>query len=244
MSTTPTHSIPVPEPELTAQEMVQRARDLVPTLWARQAEAEELGRLPDETSRDFVEAGFYRILQPRALRRLRVRPAHVHARGDRAGARLSGQRLDLHPDRPRPHARGAVAGGGADRHLRRRRRGAHAWALPSGHGPGGRRRHRRRRLRRVRDHRQLGCPRTAGHGVQARRRRRRLRPGAQDDRLHLPPRRAACAGPDRARGPDLPRGHDRRSDLLRDRLGGDRRRLGRARPLRGERASARPRCCR
>jgi 3-hydroxy-9,10-secoandrosta-1,3,5(10)-triene-9,17-dione monooxygenase len=65
MSTTPTHSIPVPEPELTAQEIVQRARDMVPTLRARQAEAEELGRLPDETSREFIEAGFYRILQPR-----------------------------------------------------------------------------------------------------------------------------------------------------------------------------------
>jgi 3-hydroxy-9,10-secoandrosta-1,3,5(10)-triene-9,17-dione monooxygenase len=65
MSTTPTHSIPVPEPELTAEEIVQRARDMVPTLRARQAEAEELGRLPDETSREFIDAGFYRILQPR-----------------------------------------------------------------------------------------------------------------------------------------------------------------------------------
>ena len=46
MSTTPTHFIPVPEPELTAEEIVQRARDMVPTLRARQAEAEELGRLP------------------------------------------------------------------------------------------------------------------------------------------------------------------------------------------------------
>jgi 3-hydroxy-9,10-secoandrosta-1,3,5(10)-triene-9,17-dione monooxygenase len=65
MSTTPTHSIPVPEPELTAEEMVQRARDMVPTLRERQTHAEEIGRLPDETSREFIEAGFYRILQPR-----------------------------------------------------------------------------------------------------------------------------------------------------------------------------------
>ena len=65
MSTTPTHSIPVPEPELTAQEMVQRARDMVPVLRERQAHCEEIGRLPDESSRDFIEAGFYRILQPR-----------------------------------------------------------------------------------------------------------------------------------------------------------------------------------
>jgi len=65
MSTTPTHSIPVPEPELTAEEMVRRAREMVPTLRERQAHAEEIGRLPDETSREFIEAGFYRILQPR-----------------------------------------------------------------------------------------------------------------------------------------------------------------------------------
>jgi 3-hydroxy-9,10-secoandrosta-1,3,5(10)-triene-9,17-dione monooxygenase len=65
MSTTETHSIPVPEPNLTADEMVQRARDLVPVLRERQEHCEELGRLPDETRRDFVEAGFYRILQPR-----------------------------------------------------------------------------------------------------------------------------------------------------------------------------------
>jgi 3-hydroxy-9,10-secoandrosta-1,3,5(10)-triene-9,17-dione monooxygenase len=65
MSTTPTHSIPVPEPELTAEEMVQRARDMVPVLRERQAHCEEIGRLPDETSREFIEAGFYRILQPR-----------------------------------------------------------------------------------------------------------------------------------------------------------------------------------
>jgi 3-hydroxy-9,10-secoandrosta-1,3,5(10)-triene-9,17-dione monooxygenase len=65
MSTTDTHSIPVPEPSLTAEEMVQRARDMVPVLRERQEHCEELGRLPDETSRDFVDAGFYRILQPR-----------------------------------------------------------------------------------------------------------------------------------------------------------------------------------
>src|ERR671934_1488814 len=65
MSTTSTHPIPVPEPELTAPEMVERARAMIPALRERQEECERLGRLPDETSRDFVEAGFYRILQPR-----------------------------------------------------------------------------------------------------------------------------------------------------------------------------------
>ena len=65
MSTTSTHSIPVPEPELTPDEIIERARAMVPVLRERQEECERIGRLPDETSRDFVEAGFYRILQPR-----------------------------------------------------------------------------------------------------------------------------------------------------------------------------------
>ena len=58
-------SIAPPEPDLTSEQMVQRARDLVPILRERQEECETLGRLPDETVRDFVDAGFYRILQPR-----------------------------------------------------------------------------------------------------------------------------------------------------------------------------------
>jgi 3-hydroxy-9,10-secoandrosta-1,3,5(10)-triene-9,17-dione monooxygenase len=65
MSTTPTQSIPVPEPGLTQEEMVQRARGMIGVLRERQEECERIGRLPDETSREFVEAGFYRILQPR-----------------------------------------------------------------------------------------------------------------------------------------------------------------------------------
>ena len=56
---------PSPSPGLTQEEIVQRARDMIPVLRERQEECERIGRLPDETSRDFVEAGFYRILQPR-----------------------------------------------------------------------------------------------------------------------------------------------------------------------------------
>jgi 3-hydroxy-9,10-secoandrosta-1,3,5(10)-triene-9,17-dione monooxygenase len=57
--------IPVPEPGLTQEQIVQRAADMIPALRARQEETEELGRLTDQTSRDFIDAGFYRILQPR-----------------------------------------------------------------------------------------------------------------------------------------------------------------------------------
>ena len=46
-----TKSIAVPEPALTQEEIIQRARDMVPTLRARQEETEELGRLPEDTSR-------------------------------------------------------------------------------------------------------------------------------------------------------------------------------------------------
>jgi 3-hydroxy-9,10-secoandrosta-1,3,5(10)-triene-9,17-dione monooxygenase len=60
-----TGSIPVPEPGLTQEQIVARARDMIPTLRERQEEAETIGRLPDATSREFIDAGFYRILQPR-----------------------------------------------------------------------------------------------------------------------------------------------------------------------------------
>ncbi len=44
--------------------LIERARALVPVLAERAQHCEELRRLPDESVRDFEEAGFYRILQP------------------------------------------------------------------------------------------------------------------------------------------------------------------------------------
>ncbi len=58
-------ALPQPEPELTAEALMGRARALVPLLRDRQQICDELGRLPDETNDEFVRAGFYRILQPR-----------------------------------------------------------------------------------------------------------------------------------------------------------------------------------
>lgn len=46
-------------------EIMARARALVPMLRERAAETERLRRLPDATHRAFLEAGFYKILQPR-----------------------------------------------------------------------------------------------------------------------------------------------------------------------------------
>ncbi|MGF6592011.1 acyl-CoA dehydrogenase family protein [Pseudomonas sp. 2835] len=50
--------------DLIRQRLAQRARELVPILRERAAHAAQRGQLPEETLRDFHEAGFFRILQP------------------------------------------------------------------------------------------------------------------------------------------------------------------------------------
>jgi 3-hydroxy-9,10-secoandrosta-1,3,5(10)-triene-9,17-dione monooxygenase len=60
-----TTAIAPPEPGLTPAELLGRASALVPVLRERQADTEAAGRLLDETHAAFVEAGFYRALQPR-----------------------------------------------------------------------------------------------------------------------------------------------------------------------------------
>jgi 3-hydroxy-9,10-secoandrosta-1,3,5(10)-triene-9,17-dione monooxygenase len=57
--------IPPPEPDLTATTLLARADALRPLLRERQAATERAGRLLDETHQSFVEAGFYRTIQPR-----------------------------------------------------------------------------------------------------------------------------------------------------------------------------------
>ena len=57
--------IPLPEPDLTPQTLIERARALIPAVRAQQDEAERLGHHTAELGRQFTEAGFYRILQPR-----------------------------------------------------------------------------------------------------------------------------------------------------------------------------------
>ena len=60
-----TQEIPVPEPGLTPETVIERARALIPAIRAQQDEAERLGHHTAELDRQFTEAGFYRILQPR-----------------------------------------------------------------------------------------------------------------------------------------------------------------------------------
>ena len=57
--------IPPPEPDLTVATMIARAVALRPLLRARQAETEAAARLSDDMNQRFVEAGFYRAIQPR-----------------------------------------------------------------------------------------------------------------------------------------------------------------------------------
>jgi 3-hydroxy-9,10-secoandrosta-1,3,5(10)-triene-9,17-dione monooxygenase len=57
--------IPQPEPGLTPEAMIERARAMIPMLRAQQDEADAIGRYTDEVHQAFKAAGFYRALQPR-----------------------------------------------------------------------------------------------------------------------------------------------------------------------------------
>lgn len=46
-------------------ELIRKARDLVPLLRTREAQAIANRQVPDETIRDFIEAGFFKVLQPK-----------------------------------------------------------------------------------------------------------------------------------------------------------------------------------
>ena len=58
-------AIAAPEPGLTPAEMLRRARELRPVLLADQGRCEAAGRIPDDINDQLIEAGFYRIVQPR-----------------------------------------------------------------------------------------------------------------------------------------------------------------------------------
>src|ERR1039457_3014712 len=62
-----TGTLTCPEPDLEPDELVRRAREMIPTLRARQAQTEAAGRLLDSTNDDFLKAGFYRVLQPHSF---------------------------------------------------------------------------------------------------------------------------------------------------------------------------------
>ncbi|MDR6707601.1 MULTISPECIES: acyl-CoA dehydrogenase family protein [unclassified Novosphingobium] len=49
-----------------AQDLVKRAADMIPVLREREAETRRNGQVSDQTIQEFVDAGFYRVLQPKA----------------------------------------------------------------------------------------------------------------------------------------------------------------------------------
>jgi 3-hydroxy-9,10-secoandrosta-1,3,5(10)-triene-9,17-dione monooxygenase len=53
-----------PEADLTSDELIARAEELVPVIAERAAQAEELRRVPEETVRDLVDAGLVRVANP------------------------------------------------------------------------------------------------------------------------------------------------------------------------------------
>jgi len=61
----PTEFLAPPEPGLTPADLLARAKAMIPVLRARQAETEAAGRLLESTNHEFLDAGFYRIVQPR-----------------------------------------------------------------------------------------------------------------------------------------------------------------------------------
>ena len=125
-----------PEPELTASALVHRAEEMVGYLRDRQAETEAAGNVLAETNRIMVEAGFYRVIQPRTVRWLRLRPANLRPPGHGGGARLPGDRVGaLHRVGTRAPARDVPARGPAGG-VRRPAvtSGRRRWQLPQGTG--------------------------------------------------------------------------------------------------------------
>jgi alkylation response protein AidB-like acyl-CoA dehydrogenase len=60
-----TVEVAAPEPGLTPDDMVARAEALQPLLRERQAETEQRGVMSEDTHQRLVDAGFYRVVQPR-----------------------------------------------------------------------------------------------------------------------------------------------------------------------------------
>jgi 3-hydroxy-9,10-secoandrosta-1,3,5(10)-triene-9,17-dione monooxygenase len=67
MGSQPKPLIVAPEPELTREQIVARAQSLIPMLREQQDEAEERGYYSEAVHREFLAAGFSRILQPRCF---------------------------------------------------------------------------------------------------------------------------------------------------------------------------------
>jgi 3-hydroxy-9,10-secoandrosta-1,3,5(10)-triene-9,17-dione monooxygenase len=67
------NSNPIP----TREELIQRARELAPTLRERSTKAGEIRRIPDETIEDFHRLGFFKVCQPRRYGGYEMNPSII-----------------------------------------------------------------------------------------------------------------------------------------------------------------------
>ena len=124
-------ALTVPEPELTPEEMVERAIALRADLVADQAETEKRTFYSPEMHQRFLDAGFYHLYVPRRYGGYEFDvPTYMRGScGDRARLRLD--RVVPGPDdEPRADGRFVVAAGGAGRDLRRAATSARARSRP------------------------------------------------------------------------------------------------------------------
>lgn len=70
---------------LTAEELLQRAADMVPMLKARAAQTEELRRIPTESVQEILSSGLYRIGVPKRFGGLDVRYGLIFEAGEELG---------------------------------------------------------------------------------------------------------------------------------------------------------------
>ncbi len=97
----------------SAQAVLDGVRDLLPTLRERADETERLRVVPEASVKELEETGFFKLLQPQALRRLRGRPDRLLHRGARHRLGLRLDRLGLQRRRRAPVAGRAVRRRGA-----------------------------------------------------------------------------------------------------------------------------------
>ncbi|NLY95115.1 MAG: flavin-dependent monooxygenase [Myxococcales bacterium] len=64
--------------KVTAEELVDRARSMIPTLRERAKHADALRRVPDETIADFKEAGLFKAVQPKRYGGYELDPAVIY----------------------------------------------------------------------------------------------------------------------------------------------------------------------
>ena len=79
---------------MIGQEFIGRARALVPAVRTRARQAEQLRRLPEETFREFQEAGLFRALQPARFGGFELDPSSSCREPVKERQRTRGQRTE------------------------------------------------------------------------------------------------------------------------------------------------------